>query len=172
MTFAANSIKDLSGNSYVDTANYHFKVGAQADNTPPVLTTTTAATPVAANSNIDLTFSETIVLGTGSIEIHSGSATGALVASSAATTIVASVSGNMLHLDPVNDLAYNTHYVVTFPGSSVNDIAGNSLASNAVYDFTTEADPYAGSSNNFGVDMGPVVVGVGALGVLTWALFF
>ncbi len=174
ITFDAGSIKDMAStpNSCAGITTYDFTTGTGSDTTAPVLITTTAAAPVAAQSNIDLTFSETIALGTGSIEIHSGSATGALVASSAASTIVASVSGNMLHLDPVNDLAYNTHYVVTLPGSSVNDLAGNSLSSNSVYDFTTEADPYAGSSNNIGVDMGPVVVGVGGLGVLAWALFF
>ena len=172
VSLTANSIKDLAGNFLTALINPHFTTGSTTDTTIPTLSLTTAPVPIAANSNIDISFSEAIALGTGAIEIHNGSATGALVASSATATIAASVSGNMLHLDPVNDLAYNTHYLVTFNGSSVNDLAGNHLASSAVYDFTTVADPYAGVTHNIGVDAGPVVVGVGGLGVLAWVLFF
>ncbi len=171
VSLTTNSIKDLAGNFLTAVINPHFTTGTTTDTTIPTLSVTTAPVPIAANSNIDISFSEAIALGTGAIEIHNGSATGALVASSATSTIAASISGNMLHLDPVNDLAYNTHYVVTFNGSSVNDLAGNHLASGAVYDFTTVADPYAGATHNIGVDAGPVVVGVGGLGVLAWVLF-
>ncbi len=172
VSLTANSIKDLAGNFLTTVINPHFTTGSTTDTTIPTLSLTTAAVPIAPYSNIDIGFSEAIALGTGAIEIHNGSATGALVASSATTTIAASVSGNMLHLDPVNDLAYNAHYFVTFKGGSLNDLGGNSLASSAVYDFTTVADPYAGATHNIGVDAGPVVVGVGGLGVLAWVLFF
>ena len=167
-TFVLDSVETLVFSDKIVTLSY-------ADTTPPTeiaSSPTDTATGVALNSNIFITFSEAVSLGTGPIEIHNGSATGALVASSATTTIAASVSGNMLHLDPVNDLAYNAHYFVTFKGGSLNDLGGNSLASSAVYDFTTVADPYAGATHNIGVDAGPVVVGVGGLGVLAWVLFF
>ncbi|MBV5304695.1 MAG: Ig-like domain-containing protein, partial [Chlorobium sp.] len=138
VTFAAGSVKDLDGNSYAGTTAYDFTT---ADTTAPTVMTFSpgdAATGVALGSNIVLTFSEAIALGTGAIEIHSGSATGTLVASLANATIAASISGNTLTLNPTTDLADGTQYFVTFAAGSVKDLAGNSYAGTIDYDFMTK----------------------------------
>jgi len=138
VTFAAGSVKDLAGNSYAGTIDYDFTT---ADTTAPTVITfspSDAATGVALTSNIALTFSEAIALGTGAIEIHSGSATGTLVASLANGTIAASISGNTLTLNPTTDLADGTQYFVTFAAGSVKDLAGNSYAGTIDYDFMTK----------------------------------
>ncbi len=112
-----------------------------ADVTAPTVTTfapADAATGVLIGSNIDVTFSELIQRGTGTIEIHSGSAAGALVASyNAASSPNISVSGSVLTINPSTDLGYNTHYYATFSPGSVKDLAGNIYAGTTSYDFTT-----------------------------------
>jgi methionine-rich copper-binding protein CopC len=143
VTLAAGSVKDAAGNSYAGISTYDFTTIAAADTTPPTFvssTPTVAATGVANNSDIVLTFSEAIQLGTGAIEIHSGSATGAVVASSAAGTLTATVSGSTLTINPTADLGSLTHYYVTLAAGAVKDIAGNSVAAATTNDFTTATD--------------------------------
>ncbi len=149
------------------------------DTIAPTITTFTpadGATGVAVGSNLVVNFDEAIQNGTGLIEIHSGSATGALVASyDAATSTNLTISGSTLTINPTADLAPGTHYFVLLPDGSVSDLAGNHFAGNSLYDFTTVAaagaDPYAASSGGGG-GAGVALAGVGALGILSWALFF
>ncbi|MFZ4526064.1 MAG: Ig-like domain-containing protein [Chlorobium sp.] len=92
---------------------------------------------VAVGNNIILTFSEAIQSGTGLIEIHSGSATGAIVASfDAATSPNLIIAGNTLTINPTADLVDGIHYVVTISPGSIEDLAGNDYAGTADYDFT------------------------------------
>ena len=88
------------------------------DTTPPTVLTFSPAgsdTGVAVRSNIVLTFSEAIAKGTGNIEIHQGSATGAVVETfNAASSSRLVVSGSTLTIDPTFDLASGTQYFVTF----------------------------------------------------------
>ena len=122
------------------------------DSIPPTVSTFSpadAATGVAIGSDIVLTFSEPIQKGTGSVEIHSGSAAGPLVASyDAATSTNLTVSGNTLRLNPSTDLGYSTHYFVTFAAGTIQDTAGNSYAGTSTYDFTTIPDPNIGTAGN------------------------
>ncbi len=173
VTFAAGSVKDSAGNSYTGITNYGFTT---VDTIAPTVTSfspTDAATGVVVGSDIVLTFSEAVHNGTGLIEIHSGSETGAVVASYDAATNTSNLtfSGNTLTINPTDNLTADTHFFVTLQNGAVNDLAGNHYAGTTAYDFTTGADPYAGSVSNIGVDAGPVVVGVGGLGVLAWVLF-
>ncbi|MEI6652274.1 MAG: Ig-like domain-containing protein [Chlorobiaceae bacterium] len=168
-TFVLDSVETLYFSDKMVTLSY-------ADTTPPTLSTSSpadAATGVAVNSNIVVTFSEAVQKGTGLIEIHAGSATGTTVATyDAANFTNLTFSGNTLTINPTDNLAADTHFFVTLQNGSVKDLAGNHYAGTAAYDFTTGADPYAGSVSSIGVDAGPVVVGVGGLGVLAWVLFF
>ncbi|MEI7537132.1 MAG: Ig-like domain-containing protein, partial [Comamonadaceae bacterium] len=83
-----------------------------------------AATGVSVGSDITLTFSEAIQRGTGVIEIHSGSATGSLVASyDAATSANLAIRGTTLTINPTADLASGTHYFVTLSNGSIKDLA-------------------------------------------------
>ena len=137
-----------------------------------------AATGVAVASNIVLNFSEAIQKGTtGLIEIHSDTATGAVVASyDAATSANLTISGSTLTINPTADLTPGSHYYVTLADGSIEDLAGNHFAGTSAYDFTTAAaitggvDPFAASGGGGG-GAGVALVGVGALGLLAFVIF-
>ncbi len=144
-----------------------------SDTTAPAVVTfnpADAATGVAIGSNIELIFSEAIQKGTGTIEIHSGSPSGAVVESyNVATSANLTISGTTLTINPTADLKYQTQYFVTFGEGSIYDNEGNHYAGSTAYDFTTGADPFA--ENNEGTSTGTVLAGVGALGILAWLIF-
>jgi methionine-rich copper-binding protein CopC len=138
VTFDAGSIKDLSGNSYSGTTSYDFTTGDTLAPTVTQFSPTDAATGVAVASNIVVTFSEAIQKGTGTIAIHSGSASGTVVESfDAATSSLLSISGSALTIDPAADLTSNTSYFVTFDAGTIKDAAGNGISAVTTYDFTT-----------------------------------
>jgi len=133
------------------------------------------ATKVPVANDIVLTFSEDITKGgTGTIAIYSGSATGPVVASSLdATSARITASGNMLTINPTDDLAHDTHYFVTSDNGSLVDLAGNNHAGTTAYDFWTDslgADPYAGAVSSDS-DAGTMLGGIAALGMLAWLAF-
>ena len=97
-----------------------------------------ASSGVAIGSEIVLTFSELIQKGSGTIVIHSGSATGAIVASYDVTASNnLEVSGSKLTINPTADLASGTHYFVLLGEGTIKDLAGNNYAGTDTYDFTT-----------------------------------
>jgi Ca2+-binding RTX toxin-like protein len=107
------------------------------------------ATAVAIASNINLTFSEAIQKGIGTIAIHAGSAGGAVVESfDAAISPRLVFSGSSLTIDPLADLGNNTQYFVAFAAGSVKDMAGNNYAGNTTYDFTTIKNTITGTADN------------------------
>ena len=96
------------------------------------------ATGVATNSDIVLSFSESIVRGTGSINIVG--AGGSVVASyDAATSSNLTIVGNTLTIHPSSALATGTAFTVVFAAGSIKDLAGNSYAGSSTYGFTTGA---------------------------------
>ncbi len=141
VTFDAGSIKDLANNSYTGTSTYNFTTATPSDTTAPTITSFAPAdgsAKVAIGNDIVLTFDEPIQRRTGTIQIHSGSATGPLVSSyDAATSTNLSVSGSTLTINPSADLGYNTHYFVTIGTNAIQDFAGNSVIGPSSYDFTT-----------------------------------
>jgi len=142
VTLTSGTVKDLAGNSYAGTSTYDFKTVALDTVAPTVKSFTPADGSLNAslNTNITLTFSESVKAGSGFIEIHSGSATGALVESfDAASSSRLSFSGSTLTIDPLNTFSNDTHYFVTFSNGSVKDLAGNLFAGSSTYDFTTVA---------------------------------
>ena len=185
VTLAVGSIKDLAGNSYAGTTAYDFSTTSATpatDTTPPTVVTfnpANAAKGVGISSDLVLTFSEPVQQGTGVIAIHNGSTTGAVVASSDdPMTESISISGSTLTIHHTNNLAYNTHYFLTFGQASVNDLSGNHFDGNTPYDFITEQAPIAPSipivnpgTTSGNSDITPIIVGGGILGALSWVLF-
>ena len=114
--------------------------GGISDSIAPTLISSTPAdgtSSVPVGSDIVLNFSEAIQ-GTGSIEIHTGSSTGAVVASyDLATSPDIIIAGNTLTINPAKELENSTHYFVTVSDGSIEDLAGNSYAGTMSYDFTT-----------------------------------
>ena len=93
---------------------------------------------VPVKSDIILTFNEAIQKGTGTIALHSSSASGKVVESyDVATSTNLTVSGSTLTISPSTDLAYRAHYFITFDEGSISDLAGNRYAGTESYDFIT-----------------------------------
>ncbi|MEI6638709.1 MAG: Ig-like domain-containing protein [Chlorobium sp.] len=153
---------DLANLTFVPTAHWHGSdsFGWQAsdgtaysaasatvnltvvDTVAPTITTMTPADntiAVPVDSNIVLTFSEAVKAGTGTIAIHSASATGTVVESyDVATSANLTIADNTLTINPTANLANSSHYFVTFDAGSIKDAAGNSFAGTTSYDFVTE----------------------------------
>jgi Ca2+-binding RTX toxin-like protein len=117
------------------------------DTTAPTVTSFNPgddATKVAVASNLSLTFSEPIAMGTGTVSLRT--VEGAVVETyDAASSNRISISGNTLTVDPALNLAYGTGYVLDFAPGSVQDLAGNNYAGGSGYNFVTTlvnpADP-------------------------------
>ena len=156
VTFKSNESATLDGVAYA-----HYITSADAtvdlyvqsnlvvefgDTTAPTVTTFSpvdSAFGVAVGSNIVLSFSEAIQKGTGTIALHSSSASGKVVESyDVATSTNLTVSGSTLTINPTTDLAYRAHYFVTFDEGSISDLAGNRYAGTESYDFITASPLY------------------------------
>jgi peptidyl-prolyl cis-trans isomerase A (cyclophilin A) len=98
------------------------------------------ATGVPTASNLALTFSETIDLGTGNITLKT--AAGAVVESFDATSSTRlSLSGRTLSIDPTLALAPSTGYTLTLDAGTLKDLAGNPFAGSNSYNFNTAVAP-------------------------------
>ena len=140
LALPSGSVKDIAGNKYTGTSSYDFRT-VSGDTTAPTVSyfsPADGATGVAIGSNLTLSFREAIAIGTGTITLRSGSATGSIIESfDAATSSQLSISGSTLTVDPTNNLAANTRYFLALPSGSVKDIAGNKYTGTSSYDFST-----------------------------------
>lgn len=109
------------------------------DTTPPTVTSfnpADGAISVAVNANIVVNFSESIQRGIGSIVLKSTS--GAVIESfDVATSNRINIIGNVLTIDPSNNLSFGSQYRVDFIQGSIKDVAGNNYAGINNYDFST-----------------------------------
>lgn len=97
-----------------------------------------AATDVPVDSNIVLTFDESIQRGSGLISIKT--AENFLVESfDVASSNNLSISGKTLTINPTNNLSNNTQYLVTLDSGSIESLIGNTNAEIGSYSFTTIA---------------------------------
>ena len=126
-------VKDVAGNALAAQSTSTFTT--IPDTTAPTVTATTplnGATGVARGTNITITFSEAMDATTinGTTITVSGGVVGA-VSYNAATRVAT--------FNPSSDLAASTSYTVTVTGGAlgVKDAAGNAMAVNAVFSFTT-----------------------------------
>ena len=151
--FVANTIftgtittgaKDLAGNALAMDYIWTFTTGLTADTTVPTVISTiplNLATGVATNSDVTATFSESM---------------DPLTITTATFTMKETVSGNnvpgtVVYADgsktatfnPLSDLAFSINYTATIKGGigGVKDLAGNALAADKIWSFTTGAAP-------------------------------
>ena len=147
VNIASGVIHDVAGNNYAGISNstsFNFTTDAPVDTTPPVLTSVSPidnSTNVAPSSNLVLTFSETVVPGSGNIVIRNSNGT---IAQSIPVTDSSQVSfsGNQVTINPSTDLAAGSGYYVNIASGVIHDVAGNNYAgiSNSTsFNFTTDA---------------------------------
>ena len=164
-----SGVKDLAGNALAADKVWSFTTGSTPDTiAPTVMTTypTNAVTDVAINSPMSITFSEamnplTVTIFSFTLK-HDG------------TPVAGNVifNGNAGTFTPTVDLTANTSYTATItPGAM--DLAGNALASNYTWNFTTGAGTVApahtpASEFNLWATFLIVVAGVGMAAVVMY----
>ena len=124
----AGAVKDLANNSIGNSGSFAFTTKNVVDKIAPLLNTLSPsdnATTVAVNSDLKLTFNETIKAGTGNIIISNGTDTRTI---SITDTTQVSHDFNVLTINPKSDLLPGTTYSVTFAAGVITDKTGNAFA--------------------------------------------
>ncbi len=139
-TYTANittGAKDTAGNAMATDYAWSFTTGRAPDTTPPEVSATSPAngdTGVAVNGNITATFSEemdanTITMATFVVSDGTSDVTGAV-----------SYNGTTAQFTPLSELSYSTSYTAKIT-TGVKDTAGNAMASDYTWSFTTGTAP-------------------------------
>ena len=139
-----SGVKDLAGNAMVNDYTSSWTTGAGADSTAPkviVVNPADLATNVAVNSTVNATFDEAMDPLTISTANFSVAGVTGLVSYNA--------SSNVATLTPSSNLAANTTYTATV-STGAKDLAGNALALNKVWSFTTAVVPVVSPSVSLG----------------------
>ena len=131
--------KDLAGHALAAAFTWSFTTGVVLDVAPPTVTGTVnanGATSVAINTHPGATFSEAMAPAT-----ITNNVTLRQTVSGAAVAGAVSYSGVSAAFTPSSNLAANTNYTVTIRGGvgGVTDLAGNPMASDFVWSWTTGA---------------------------------
>jgi ice-binding like protein/Big-like domain-containing protein len=159
--------KDLAGNALATGFSWSFTTGATPDTTPPTVTLTVpanTATAVAINQTVNATFSEAMDPATISTADFLVTGPGAIPV---VGTVGYNVSSKIATFTPASNLAANTVYGATIT-TGVRDLAGNALASNFAWSFTTaattagQAPVVLGSATTFSVLAASTVTSTGA----------
>jgi len=162
--------RDLAGNTLATDFGWSFTTGATSDTTAPTVSVTVpanAATAVPINQAINATFSEAmdpLTINTASLRL-----TGP-VGTAVASTVAYDVPSRIATLKPLSNLAPNAVYTATIT-IGVRDLAGNALAANFVWSFTTAATaagqgPVAlGAASTFAVLAASAITSSGATAV-------
>jgi len=135
----SGSVTDTLGNALAADYNWQFTTGAALDTTPPTVSATSPAnnaTGITLNASVSATFSETMTNAT----LNAASFTLRRTAGGAAVTGAVTVSGNTATFTPGASLNATTQYTATIT-TAATDGAGNALAANYNWQFTTGAAP-------------------------------
>ena len=140
--------RDLAGNALASNYIWNFDTGSALDTTPPTVVSTNPlknATGVAVNASISVTFSE---------EMDASSIVAAafiLTGGGNNLPCMVNYSGAQATFTPTSTLASNTTYTATMT-TLVEDVAGNPMAGNYTWAFTTEteAEPTLSTSGGGG----------------------
>ncbi|MFA4917563.1 MAG: Ig-like domain-containing protein, partial [Syntrophales bacterium] len=127
--------KDLAGNALAIDYVWSFTTGVAVVVTPPTVSLTdplNLATGVALNQKIAATFSKTMDASTIQTSTYS------LMQGTTSVSGFVSYSGTTAIFAPANNLLATTVYTVTIT-TGAKDLAGNALATNYVWSFTTGA---------------------------------
>jgi hypothetical protein len=131
----STNVKDAAGNSLAAAYSWSFTTIAMADLTPPAVLSVipvNGATSVAVNGKVSVTFSEAMnasTLTSSSFKLMNGT-------TSVSGTVT--YSGSTATFTPSSALTGSTVYTASIT-TAAKDLAGNALASNFVWTFTTVA---------------------------------
>ena len=134
-------VKDVSGNALAADYTWTFTTGATADTTPPTVTATdplNLAVNVPVAQKVNATFSKAMdptTLTSTTYTLTSG--TPAVAVPGTVSYVVATM---VVTFTPTSNLAPSTKYTATVT-TGAKDVAGNALAANYVWSFTTTAGP-------------------------------
>jgi len=130
--------RDLAGNALAGNSVWTFTTGAIPDTTRPTVTSTfpgNAATGVFTNTRVTATFSESMNPATITGTTFTLTGPGA---TAVAGTVTYAVGARTATFTPTANLADNTSYTATIT-TGATDLAGNALAANFIWSFTTGA---------------------------------
>jgi hypothetical protein len=134
-----NKVKDLAGNFMVSNFTWNFSTGVAPDTTKPTVISTipaNLATNVAINGVITATFSEAMnPLNITTLTFTLKKVGAPLVTEGSVVCVNATAT-----FTPLNNLEYSTTYTLTIT-TGVTDLAGNTLAVDKVWTFSTIAAP-------------------------------
>src|SRR5207245_8916040 len=159
--------RDLAGNALATDFSWSFTTGATPDTTAPTVSATVpanGATAVPINQTINATFSEAmdpLTITTASLRVTGPGGT------AVTGTVGYDVPSKIATLIPTSNLAPLTTFTATVT-TGARDLAGNALAANFVWSFTTAATaagqaPVApGAASTFAVLAGSTVTNTGA----------
>ena len=136
------AVKDLSGNSMAANFVFTFTTGSAADTVLPTVSFTTptyGATNVAINANINATFSEPMDPLTITVVNFKLTSPGLIPTTTNPVAGTISYLGSTATFIPTSTLGANTVYTATMT-TGARDLAGNSLAADYVWSFTTSMD--------------------------------
>jgi fibronectin-binding autotransporter adhesin len=132
-----------------------YVITAVGDTTPPTLANTLPAnnaTNILAAANLVATFDETVVAGTGSIELRRSSDSVLVESYNVASSARLTFSTAQLTINPTSNLPTGQQYYVLIPAGAITDTSGNGYAgitSTTGWRFTVPAPavPYTDSGN-------------------------
>jgi len=129
-------VKDLAGNALANNFVWTFMTGAGTDSTAPTVTSTNpalAAPSVGIDASVNATFSKAMNSSTLNAATFTVTGPGATVVSG---KVSYDVADNIVTFTPTSALAASTTFTATITTGAL-DLAGNALASNFVWTFTT-----------------------------------
>ena len=135
-TATVGGVKDLAGNTLAASYSFTFTTGATADTTPPTVSgvfPAASATAVATNTSVTATFSKAMSSATISTASFTLTAPNAVAVAGSVT-----YTGLTATFAPSAVLAASTLFTATITTAS-KDLAGNALAANYTWTFTTGA---------------------------------
>ncbi|MEZ4888343.1 MAG: Ig-like domain-containing protein [Chitinophagales bacterium] len=140
-SIAASVATDAAGNN--NAASTSTDNSVTYDTTAPTVTTFSpadGAESVLLGSNLVITFSENVVVGTGNITIHLVSNNNTEQTLDVTNGSLVSISNNVVTINPPTDFNPNTQYYVNIPNTAFVDAASNAFAgisNNSDWNFTS-----------------------------------
>jgi Ca2+-binding RTX toxin-like protein len=131
-----------SGRDVLDLTTFFDTVAPTLASSSPAA----GATNVAVGADIVMTFSESILPGSGTVTLQNGAGQ-AVETYTIGSSANLAVSGNKLTVNPSADLAAGGNYTLTVASGALKDVAGNALAVAASVSFTTDPKVLVGPNN-------------------------